>query len=185
MADRDLILASLPDDAGGSPPDTSPQGVRTIPQTGLWETFIERLKLHAGEIMATQDLARFEGSAVCDQDVPAEVKAMLGEPAPTVWDAELGVTLAEIAVAETGSLVLAARAGRQRLASLAPPIHAVLIRKSQVVASLDEAVARMPVQTSVIVTGPSRAADVEGIMVMGVHGPKRLWVVPLAETEPE
>ena len=185
IADRDLIMASLPDDVGGSLPVTTAQGVRTVPDARLWETFLERLKLHAGELMATQDLAQFEGRAVCDEDVPAEIKAMLGEPAPTVWDAEIGVTLAEIAVAETGSLVLSARAGRRRLASLAPPIHAVIIRKSQVVSSLDEAVARMPLQTSVIVTGPSRTADVEGIMVMGVHGPKRLWVVPLAETEPE
>ena len=110
---------------------------------------------------------------------------MMGEPAPSVWDAEVGVTMAEFAVAETGSLVLAARAGRRRLASLAPPVHAVLVRKSQVVSSLDEAIEKLPAQTSVIVTGPSRTADVEGVMVMGVHGPKRLWVVPLAESEPD
>ncbi|MCH7945984.1 MAG: LUD domain-containing protein [Armatimonadetes bacterium] len=185
MDDRDWVLARVPEDAGGSPPDAGGPRVRTIPESGLWEIFLERLQAHSGEVKALQDLSRLAGRAVCDSDVPADVKAMMGEPAPSVWDAEIGVTMAEFAVAETGSLVLAAKAGRRRLASLAPPVHAVLIRKSQVVSSLDEAIERLPAQTSVIITGPSRTADVEGVMVMGVHGPKRLWVVPLAESEPD
>ncbi|MCH8980091.1 MAG: LUD domain-containing protein, partial [Armatimonadetes bacterium] len=161
MADRDWILASIPDGAGGSPPDPGGPVVRTIPEANLWETFLERLQAHSGEIKALTDLSGLR--AVCDSDVPAEVKATLGEPAPSVWDAEVGVTMAEFAVAETGSLVLAALAGRRRLASLAPPVHVVIIKKSQVVSSLDEAIERLPAQTSVIVTGPSRTADVEGV----------------------
>lgn len=185
MDDRDWVLENIPDDTGGSAPDPGGPSVITIPASGLWEAFLERFQAHSGEAMGLQDLAGLADQAVCDSDVPADVKAMMGEPAASVWEAEIGVTMAEFAVAETGSLVLAARAGRRRLASLAPPVHAVLVRKSQVVSSLDEAIERLPAQTSVIITGPSRTADVEGVMVMGVHGPKRLWVVPLAEIEPD
>lgn len=185
MTDRDQILASLPDGASETAPTQQRLVVKTVPQDKLWETFEERFQAHAGEIKTLQDLAQFADQAICDDDVPKIVKSTLGQPAPSVWEAELGVTTAELAIAETGSLVLVAKAGTSRLASLAPPIHAVIVKKGQVVSSLEEAIARLPAQTSVIVTGPSRTADVEGVMVMGVHGPKRLWVVVQAESEPE
>ena len=184
MTDRELILGRLADSKGGSV-SSVPLTVKTVPSDRLWETFVKRLETLQGELMDTGALSQFAGRAVYDDDVPVEIKNALGEPVEDVWDAEIGVTMAEFAIAETGSLVLSATQGRARLNSLAPPVHAVLIDPKNTVSSLEEAFDRMPRETSVIISGPSRTADVEGIMVMGVHGPKRLWIVPLAEKEPD
>lgn len=184
MNDRELILGRFAESKGGAV-NPVPMAVKTVPRDRLWETFVERLEALQGEISDLDALAEFAGRAVYDDDVPIEVKKALGEPVKDVWDAEVGVTRAEFAVAETGSLILAAKQGRARLNSLAPPVHVVLVDPKKTVSSLEEAFGRMPRETSVIVSGPSRTADVEGIMVMGVHGPKRLWVVPIADFEPD
>jgi L-lactate utilization protein LutC len=155
--------------------------VLTVPEGGLWEFFLDRLASLGGELKRLEDLAEFSGRAHWDEDVPRFVQELLGEPVQSVWVAEAGVTLCDLAVAETGSLLVSARRGRSRLASLAPPVHVALLRPGSVVASLEEGIARAPVETSFLVAGPSRTADVEGVMVMGVHGPRRLWVVPLPE----
>lgn len=180
MDDRDLILSSLPASPGGEGPSPSVR-VKTVPTANLWECLASRLTELAGEVRSLDDLTEFRGRAVWDDDVPESVTRLLGSPAPNIWEAEAGVTMCELAVADTGSLLLSARKGRSRLASLAPPTHVALVRPSSVVASLEEALARLPAETSVLIAGPSRTADVEGVMVMGVHGPKRLWVVPLPE----
>ena len=184
MTDRELILGKLADGKGGGVSSVA-LAVKTVPTDRLWETFVERLETLKGEISSIDALAEFAGRAVYDDDVPRKAKSALGEQVEDVWDAEIGVTMAEFAIAETGSLVLSATQGRARLNSLAPPVHAVLIDPKNTVSSLEEAFDRMPRETSVIISGPSRTADVEGIMVMGVHGPKRLLVVPIADIEPD
>jgi L-lactate dehydrogenase complex protein LldG len=178
--DRDVVLSALPVSPGGEKPSAD-ISVLTVPKGSLWECFVERLTALGGEVKSLEDLAEFSGRAFCDEDVPSFVQESLGEPVQSVWVAEAGVTLCELAVAETGSLLVSARSGRSRLASLAPPVHVALLRQSSLVASLEEGIARAPAETSFLVSGPSRTADVEGVMVMGVHGPKRLWVVPLPE----
>jgi L-lactate dehydrogenase complex protein LldG len=145
----------------------------------LWERFEEKLHALGGKVMSVESLGQFRDNAVFDEDLPEAVREVLGSPAADVWEAAAGVTLGDLAVAETGSVLLAALSGRSRLNSLAPPTHVVLVRQADIVASLDEALARLSPQTSVLVTGPSRTADVEGVMVMGVHGPRSLWVVPI------
>ncbi len=180
MDDRELVVSMLPDSPGGEKPSAS-VSVLTIPKSGLWECFVERLTALGGEVRSLSDLAEFSGRAFCDEDVPRFVQESLGEPVLSIWDAEVGVTLSELGIAETGSLLISARKGQSRLASLAPPIHVALVRPQSLVASLEEALAGVPAVTSILVSGPSRTADVEGVMVMGVHGPKRLWVVPLPE----
>lgn len=94
---------------------------------------------------------------------------------------EAGLTGADFLVARTGSIVLnAASAGGRRL-SVLPPLHIVIARAAQVVASLDEAFARMndiaATSYMTIITGPSRTSDIEKILVLGAHGPKRLAVI--------
>ncbi len=180
MDDRELVLSSLPDSPGGVKPSAAVR-VLAVPQDRLWERFVERLTALGGEVRSLADLGEFSGRAFWDEDVTGYVQESLGRPVQSVWEAEAGVTMCELAVAETGSLLVSARKGRSRLASLAPPVHVALLRQGAVVASLEEGIAGAPAETSFLVSGPSRTADVEGVMVMGVHGPKRLWVVPLPE----
>lgn len=179
MNDRDVMLASLPEPTGGQREQGPKTIVSSVPDDDLWTCFVVRLAELGGEIKRLEDLAEFRDRAVCDYDVPADVRFGLGAPQENPWKAEIGVTLADQAVAETGSVLISAGDGRRRLASLAPPIHAVLVEHDAIVASLDECILNLNPANSVLITGPSKTADIEGVMVMGAHGPKRLWIIRL------
>ena len=105
--------------------------------------------------------------------------------------AEVGIRGADFALAETGSLVLTSLSEGSQLASLAPPTHVVLYRRSQLRGSLDEVLQNLPVpadpnrpsaaRSVVFVTGASRTADIEQILVRGVHGPRELHAILVEE----
>lgn len=105
--------------------------------------------------------------------------------------AEVGITGADFALAETGSLVLTSRSEGSQLASLAPATHVVLYRRSQLRGSLDEVLQNLPVSVDpsrpsparsvVFVTGTSRTADIEQVLVRGVHGPRNLYAILVEE----
>lgn len=109
------------------------------------------------------------------------------ELASATFAAAVGITGVEFALAETGSLILASRSEGSQLASLAPPVHVALYRRSQVVGSLDEVLAKLGDATAagrsiVFVTGPSRTADIEQILVRGVHGPGQVHAILVEES---
>ncbi len=103
----------------------------------------------------------------------------------------MGITGADFVLAETGSLVLTSFTEGSQLASLAPPVHVALYRRSQLRASLDEVLQNLPVsrdptrpspaRSAVFVTGPSRTADIEQILVRGVHGPREVHAILVEE----
>lgn len=104
-------------------------------------------------------------------------------------DADIGITGADYAVAETGSVVVLPRAGLSRLVSLAPPVHLALVRPQDVVDTLDDLflLRRLDYHRNGrdmgsylnFITGPSRTADIEQTLVVGVHGPKEVHMVIL------
>lgn len=84
----------------------------------------------------------------------------------------VGLTRVSGAIAETGSVILKDTDTPYRLAALAPWIHVAVVRRSEVLNTVREAVARFGEDPSIIfATGPSKTADVEGILIEGVHGP--------------
>ena len=90
-----------------------------------------------------------------------------------------GITGALSAIAETGTLVIPSGKGQSLSASLLAEFHIAIIRSSQIVWSLDEALQKEEVRNAsaiVLVTGPSRTADIEMTLTIGVHGPKELHV---------
>lgn len=96
--------------------------------------------------------------------------------------AEVGVTGAIAVLADTGSIVVTSGAGRPRLASLLPPVHVALVTRAQMRPSLpawltDNAMVPAEVANCVVITGPSRTADIEMTLTRGVHGPKAIHVV--------
>ena len=103
--------------------------------------------------------------------------------------AGLGITGADYAVAETGSVVLLPRLGISRLVSLLPPVHLALVRPQDIVESLDDLflLRRLDYHRHGgemgsylnFITGPSRTADIEQTLVVGVHGPKEVHLVLL------
>ena len=98
---------------------------------------------------------------------------------------ELGITTAALVMAETGSVVLDRRDRIENRASTLVETHIVVVEPSQIVANIADALATRKEMRSagrwgdfqVIVTGPSRTADVEKVLVIPAHGPRRLILV--------
>lgn len=87
-------------------------------------------------------------------------------------DYAFGITRAAGAVAESGTIVLNDATTSRRLAALAPWVHIAVVRRATIHADLAQAVAALGADRNVIwCTGPSKTADVEGILIEGVHGP--------------
>ena len=98
----------------------------------------------------------------------------------------VGLTGAAAALAATGSLVLLSGPGRPRAASLLPPVHVAIVAAGHIVADLEswwaaqaaDGLAAVRQSSSVVViTGPSRTADIAMQLVMGMHGPREVHVV--------
>jgi L-lactate dehydrogenase complex protein LldG len=97
-------------------------------------------------------------------------------------DAAAGITSADYALSSTGTLVMLSSPSESRLISLLPPLHIAVIPSSAILTDLDELLTVLPKpaeQTSsmVLITGPSRTADIEQILVRGVHGPGEIRVI--------
>ncbi|MEO6003194.1 MAG: LUD domain-containing protein [Opitutus sp.] len=89
-----------------------------------------------------------------------------------VDDFQFGITAALGAIAETGTIILSDSSTSRRLGALAPWIHIAVVRRSTIFLDLPAAVSSMPNDPNIIwCTGPSKTADVEGILIEGVHGP--------------
>jgi L-lactate dehydrogenase complex protein LldG len=95
---------------------------------------------------------------------------------------DVGITTADYGLADTGSLVVLSESHESRLLSLLPPCHIAVLDRSRLVENLDELLALHPdpAATSsglVLITGPSRTADIEMLLVRGVHGPGEIHTV--------
>lgn len=113
-----------------------------------------------------------------DADVPVGERDRLFE----IEKADLGVTGAEFALAESGSVVLIHGPGKGRLVSLIPSIHVALVRVDDIHRTLfawAHEFPSLPVETAnlVVVTGPSRTGDIELELNLGVHGPRHMHIV--------
>jgi L-lactate dehydrogenase complex protein LldG len=87
-------------------------------------------------------------------------------------DYQFGITRAWGAIAETGSLILDDATTSRRLGALAPWIHVAVVAPDRILPDVGSAIAALGNDPNVIFcTGPSKTADVEGILIEGVHGP--------------
>jgi L-lactate utilization protein LutC len=96
--------------------------------------------------------------------------------------AGVGITSADYALADTGTLVLLASPDEARMISLLPPAHIAIVPVTHILTGLDElfSVLAHPAESTssmVLITGPSRTADIEQILVRGVHGPGEIMVI--------
>jgi len=95
---------------------------------------------------------------------------------------DVGITSAQAAIAETGTLVLEQARERNRLVSLLPPVHIAIVNAGDICATMSEAITRARHESDTssaitFITGPSRTADIELTLTIGVHGPKELYVI--------
>ncbi|MDA2928485.1 lactate utilization protein [Acidobacteria bacterium AH-259-O06] len=93
----------------------------------------------------------------------------------------LSASSAGLGVAETGSVVHEVRSGAGRLLSVLPPAHVVFLSEKDLLMNHAELFRSLPLgqygSALTLVTGPSRTADIEKTLVIGVHGPKQLFVI--------
>jgi len=96
---------------------------------------------------------------------------------------DAGITECDALVAQTGSVVVTSRSTGGRALTVLPPHHVVIARREQVVADLPEAFALVKAEYGAnypsmisFITGPSRTGDIERILVLGAHGPKKLTI---------
>ena len=101
-----------------------------------------------------------------------------------VLDCDVGITSCDVAIAETGSLLMCARPGQERVASLTPPMHIAVVERRQILPDLMDAfdwlasrgLENLPSNVTLI-TGPSKTGDIELQLTTGVHGPGKWRVV--------
>jgi L-lactate dehydrogenase complex protein LldG len=101
--------------------------------------------------------------------------------ASEIFGFDVGITTVQAAIAETGTLVLDSARERHRFVSLVPPVHIAIVDASNIYATLGETLTILqnggvsPAVT--FITGPSRTADIELTLTIGVHGPQELYVI--------
>ena len=146
--------------------------VAGLAETHGWKT----LATHAGEMN--------DGIAQRLPDSLAVLRIGPGYDRDALEASDAGLTECECLVAQTGSVCVTALSSGGRTLSVLPPHHLVVARRSQLVADLTAAyellarkyAANYPSFMSFI-TGPSRTGDIERILVLGAHGPKKLTVL--------
>jgi L-lactate dehydrogenase complex protein LldG len=129
---------------------------------------------HAGEL--TDAACRALGLPVCRTDQKYDVNEL--------ESCDAGITECDALVAQTGSVLLTSRSAGGRALSVLPPHHVVLARREQLLGDLPDALALLKHKYSSnypsfisFVTGPSRTGDIERILVLGAHGPKKLTIL--------
>jgi L-lactate dehydrogenase complex protein LldG len=133
----------------------------------------KKIASHAGEL--TDLAAGALGLPVCRTDQPYAVTELEG--------CDAGITECDALIAQTGSVLVTNRSAGGRALSVLPPHHVVLAKREQLLRDLPAAFqllktkygANYPSMMSLI-TGPSRTGDIERILVLGAHGPKKLTI---------
>jgi len=156
------------------------------PAADLWTLFAQRLTAVNGtpldSVAGLVALLNQHGwrHGYCDPALASHFHGALPEGfiVETVFDRtrvddyQFGITAAAGAIAETGTLILSDHGTSSRLGALAPWVHVAILRREQIHADISAALAALPDDPNLIwVTGPSKTADVEGILIEGVHGP--------------
>jgi len=143
--------------------------------------FKENVESVAGHCIITTDVT--DSLKQILTDLNAERIANSNDPpnAHDIFSFDVGISTAQAGIAETGTLILDSACERHRLVSLVPPVHIAIINASAIVATLADALTLLQKAeispTITFITGPSRTADIELTLTIGVHGPQELYVI--------
>lgn len=161
MTDRDAFLANLRRRLPGGieSPEPALPALRSERGLPLLERFVAAAEVSGARVHHKLDLA-----AIVNGRPPDEV----------------GVSRAAYGLADTGSVVLLAAPDEPRRRSLLPPLHVSLLEVTRILSGLSELfieLGTMLPSSVAIVTGPSRSADIEQTLAIGVHGPGEVHIV--------
>ena len=134
----------------------------------------QRVASHRGDL--TEPVCQALGLPVLFTDAPFDKRELAR--------CDAGISECDALVAQTGTVIVTSRSTGGRALSVLPPHHVVLARRAQLVADLPAAFKALtakyggsyPSMISLI-TGPSRTGDIERILVLGAHGPKKLTIL--------
>ncbi|HEX3747794.1 MAG TPA: lactate utilization protein [Bryobacteraceae bacterium] len=203
---RDNILhkirTALGRGAGQAVADPPPARIRIpeVPVEARIASMLERVRALAGDALVADDPRAFVAAAIEGKTAVASNAPFLAEcgiaSLPGVRSGvtdrmalrelcamvDIGITSADYALADTGTLVMIASPQEARMISLLPPAHIAVVPRARLLTGLDELFSILPTpaettSSMVLITGPSRTADIEQILVRGVHGPGKLTVV--------
>ena len=113
-----------------------------------------------------------------------EVEFVKNADSDFLFSSDVGITSAQLAIAETGTLVLESDAESHRLTSLIPPVHICILQTSKIRQTLNEVLDSIDTERSrtvTFITGASRTSDIELTLAIGVHGPRELHVILIAD----
>jgi len=152
-----------------------------------WEIFCRNFKaVHGRPMSSVAELVAFLQSAkqlhgYCDPalfDAVGSKLAAAGITVETTYDRaryddyQFGITRATGAIAESGSVIIDDDRTSHRLAALSPWVHVAVLEYGEIHRTISDAIAAFGDSPNIIwCTGPSKTADVEGILIEGVHGP--------------
>ncbi|MDE0158783.1 MAG: lactate utilization protein [Candidatus Dadabacteria bacterium] len=169
----------------------------SIDQSKLQNDFIVNFEMVSGEVHLLEE----KGSLI---EKINELIQELGAQSVSFWNtkplksleiasetdlatADIGITGADFAIADTGTLVLLSGPEQPRLTSLLPPVHIAILEKENIVLDIHALFAKLgesyeknydELCTCIsFITGPSRTADIELNLTLGVHGPGRAIVI--------
>ncbi len=171
-------------------PQESPSKVHTSAvQRDCVQQFTEELNAVGGHILLTQDATasiidflharnvdriHLEPNTLDESALAAAGFTVAHAPDPSI---RVGVTKALRGLADTGSVLVVDGDGHPLEASLLPEVHLVVLRKSDILPSLEDAIHLLrESRSAVVITGPSRTGDIEMTLTIGVHGPGEVHV---------
>ena len=142
--------------------------------------------LHLPDLLVEQNVPVYIPDLAGRADVDEANEDRRKEIRSQVIDSYIGVTSADFCIAETATLVMKTRPGQARSVSLVPSIHVAVIELEQILMNLKELYAVLqcdPKQREegltncmTFISGPSKTADIELVMVHGAHGPRELYL---------
>jgi L-lactate dehydrogenase complex protein LldG len=169
-------------------------GVDAATATSLWSTFTGKAEILGAAVMRTSSqetaaslLREATSGYVCTASAAAKFPLVAANAAPLSNVADEVVAAAEFGVAETGSVAVNEPAPDRGTCFLAERLW-LLVPERALVATLDEALARIGellrngATHPLLMSGPSRTADIERVLTIGVHGPRALIIVVVGKT---
>lgn len=175
-----VATKTIPDRPRPSPDECLERFLTELTALGV-TSYVERsasaVRARVTELVAERSVLSWDS-----QELPYGLGSVLPGSIQPAAAASVGVTGCTAAVAASGTLMLLAGPGRPRVASLLPPTHIAIVRRDQLRFSLLDVFGEFATEIAAtsccnLITGPSRTADIELTLTVGVHGPGKVIVV--------
>ncbi|MGI6225298.1 MAG: LutC/YkgG family protein [Peptococcales bacterium] len=158
--------------------------IRVATKEEAERTILEEMKGFKVKIAASAPLTLISTEALNELAQKEEIDLCLDLDQEKIEQADFGISEFDIGIAELGTIVQDAQSVHERLVSTLPPTHLAIIETKTIVDTLFDSLQVIqkvyngnPAHYIAYVTGPSKTADIERVLTIGVHGPSKLIIV--------